>query len=83
MRERKALCVLHPSYEQLSYKDGHDKYQRELISFLEIHNIRYINLLPYFRLIGKESWLMPIDNHPSPKGHLVIANEIAKTIPIL
>lgn len=80
-RSQKILFVLQPSYEQLSYKDGHDKYQRELISFLKANNVGFINLLPYFRIAGKSTWLMPMDNHPSPAGHLIMAKELAKIIP--
>ncbi len=62
---------------------GFDPYRLglEIQSIISSHGGTYIDILPDFRSIpNPEQYYFPIDGHPTPEGHRIIADLLAKAL---
>jgi lysophospholipase L1-like esterase len=69
------VFVLFPWPNEVDSPEGSHVPQERLIRFLRDQDIRYIDLLPAFRL-EHDGLFLPEESHPSARGHKVAAREI-------
>ncbi|MDR3775303.1 MAG: hypothetical protein P4K97_00265 [Terracidiphilus sp.] len=65
------------------WPSGYDPYKldNDLRNIVVSHGGTYIDILPDFRNIpNPEQYFYPVDGHPNPQGHAIIANLLAKEL---
>ncbi len=77
---KKFLVVLFPNQIQLYGKEEDNKIQQDMTSFLQAHNIDYVDLLPAFIAHRQEPLFLDASVHPNIKGTMVAAEISAEKI---
>jgi hypothetical protein len=65
------------------WPDGFDPYKldNDLRAIITRHGGTYVSILPYFRRFpNAEQYYFPVDAHPNGRGHVVIADILAREL---